>query len=197
MSEASKREKLCVAFRKLSMCSYLGRANHDINDFLEDVDLAPSLSTSSHAIQTKCINPRCWSYETATDVKAFAEFLAETTRKPPEQTTPAKPKGQTALHAAVLNGHVEIMELLLTRGAQIEATDGMNNTPLRLAVRNGHFLCVKKLLESGANPRGIEKSDICKDRQQDNENMRMEILNLLNVHRKRCGLPALRGFMRK
>ena len=43
---------------------------------------------------------------------------------------------------------------LLELGADIDAKDNRQETPLHLAARNGHFEVVKMLLENGANITG-------------------------------------------
>ena len=55
-----------------------------------------------------------------------------------------------SLHDAAQYGRTRMLDFLLTRGAQIEATDKYGNTPLHLAARNGHTSTVRLLLEKGA-----------------------------------------------
>ncbi len=59
---------------------------------------------------------------------------------------------QTPLHAAVWTNHEEIVRLLLSSGARIDARDRNGNTPLHLAVMRGdsHIEIIKILLDSGA-----------------------------------------------
>ena len=60
-------------------------------------------------------------------------------------------KGNTALTAACLKGHKEIVEILLDAGAIIDWTNQENDTPLTLAVLQGHVEIVKLLIARGAN----------------------------------------------
>ncbi|MBC8352814.1 MAG: ankyrin repeat domain-containing protein [Planctomycetes bacterium] len=60
--------------------------------------------------------------------------------------------GGTALSAASLHGHLEMVKYLIERGANVEATNRDGNTPLLVAA----FMCrseiVQLLLENGASP---------------------------------------------
>lgn len=59
-------------------------------------------------------------------------------------------KTRTILHAACLEGYVQLTEFLLTEGVNIEATDYQNATPLDLACFNGHFNIAQLLIKHGA-----------------------------------------------
>ena len=60
------------------------------------------------------------------------------------------PRGH-ALHSAVCRGHVDIVKLLLEKGAELEARGKVyGRTPLSWAAGNGHEAVVKLLLEKGA-----------------------------------------------
>ena len=58
--------------------------------------------------------------------------------------------GATALHFAASGGYNDIVQLLLTKGASIEATNYYNNTPLQLAAWYGRTSTVELLLSKGA-----------------------------------------------
>lgn len=45
---------------------------------------------------------------------------------------------RTPLHAAAFNDQVECLQLLLSRGGDIDAVDYMDKTPLMIAAENGH-----------------------------------------------------------
>jgi len=64
--------------------------------------------------------------------------------------------GMTALCWAAMGGHLEVVQLLLARGANAEIKDGSSMTPLLLATRNRHLAVVHRLLAGGA---GIESRD--------------------------------------
>ncbi|XP_010176608.2 myotrophin, partial [Antrostomus carolinensis] len=54
--------------------------------------------------------------------------------------------GRKPLHYAADCGQLEILEFLLLKGADINAPDKHNITPLLSAVYEGHVSCVKLLL---------------------------------------------------
>ncbi|KAI1166694.1 ankyrin repeat-containing domain protein [Nemania serpens] len=58
----------------------------------------------------------------------------------------------TPLWWAAENGHEAVVELLVEKGVDIEANDGLDTTTaLQLAARNGHEAIVRLLLEKGAD----------------------------------------------
>ncbi len=61
--------------------------------------------------------------------------------------------GMTALHWASINGHPEMVEMLLFAGAAVTPTTRLGGyTPLHLAANEGHAAVVSALLEGGAAP---------------------------------------------
>lgn len=63
-----------------------------------------------------------------------------------------KQYGFTPLLVAAFAGSLDMVELLVAHGANIEAQDDWNDTPLNVAAWNGKFEVVQKLVELGANP---------------------------------------------
>ncbi|KAF7235495.1 hypothetical protein EG68_11188 [Paragonimus skrjabini miyazakii] len=59
--------------------------------------------------------------------------------------------GKTPLHYAALNGHFEIIRLLLCNRAIVDVADANNVTPLHLAARNDHLRCAQLLCMAGAD----------------------------------------------
>ena len=57
----------------------------------------------------------------------------------------------TALHRAVKRGHIDVVRLLVERGANIEAKESDKSTPLYLAAMLGHTDIARYLLDCGAN----------------------------------------------
>src|SRR5262245_26656349 len=61
--------------------------------------------------------------------------------------------GVTALGFACSKGHLDAVQLLVERGANVNAEDTFYNaTPISWAIENGHNDIVKYLLQKGANP---------------------------------------------
>ncbi|KAL5565877.1 hypothetical protein UlMin_029041 [Ulmus minor] len=60
-------------------------------------------------------------------------------------------QGRTALHMASANGHLSIVEFLISRKVDVNAVNEEKNTPLHWACLNGHIEVVKKLILAGAN----------------------------------------------
>ncbi|MFN8395433.1 MAG: ankyrin repeat domain-containing protein [Bacteroidia bacterium] len=57
----------------------------------------------------------------------------------------------TALHVASTNGHIEILQLLLERGAEVNAQDKSGLTPLMAASELGNTVAVILLIDKGAD----------------------------------------------
>lgn len=71
----------------------------------------------------------------------------------PEDLNLADNAGNTPLQIAALEGHTEIVKLLLENGCEIDTLNIDKETPLIDAVENGHLEVIRLLLEHGANPR--------------------------------------------
>ncbi|KAF8540866.1 ankyrin repeat-containing domain protein [Trichophaea hybrida] len=66
--------------------------------------------------------------------------------------------GQSLLHVAARAGSDDIVELLVRKGANIEAKDQYNHTPLHNASVRGNFSVIRVLVENGANTGDLLKS---------------------------------------
>ena len=63
------------------------------------------------------------------------------------------------MHCAAHNGHKEIVELLLKKGANVNAVDQNGCTPLHCAAHNGHKEIVELLLDTGANVDAVSQAE--------------------------------------
>ncbi|KAH9116260.1 hypothetical protein AeMF1_009791 [Aphanomyces euteiches] len=63
----------------------------------------------------------------------------------------AGPHGDTALHIAVQENHLQIVRYLIHNGAPLEAANSLGHTPLHVASLQGHGTIVAYLLRKGAN----------------------------------------------
>ena len=59
--------------------------------------------------------------------------------------------GETALHLAAANGHLNIVNTLLDNGSDINAQNKHGETALHLAAANGHLNIVNTLLDNGSD----------------------------------------------
>ncbi|MHC9541487.1 MAG: ankyrin repeat domain-containing protein [Vulcanimicrobiota bacterium] len=90
------------------------------------------------------------------DVQKAREILI----KSPELIKKKSEQGYTPLHVVaigVVKGDkaVEMVRMLVSRGADVNATDNLGDTPLHIAARNGRGETARALIEGGAevNPR--------------------------------------------
>ncbi|CAG8385864.1 unnamed protein product [Penicillium salamii] len=67
-------------------------------------------------------------------------------------------ENRTPLSLAAEDGFVDIIELLLNNGADVESRDETGRTPLSWAVENGHLNVTELLLENGANTESQDKT---------------------------------------
>lgn len=65
--------------------------------------------------------------------------------------------GQTAVHTVCLGGsttgHAHVLALLMERGADMNAMDDFENTPLHIVAYRGYTAMCRVLLQAGANTR--------------------------------------------
>jgi uncharacterized protein len=59
--------------------------------------------------------------------------------------------GHTALHLSAKAGRADILELILEKGAEVDARDKRGRTPLHFAASQGHVKCTSLLLDHGAD----------------------------------------------
>jgi ATP-dependent RNA helicase DDX3X len=82
----------------------------------------------------------------------------------------------TLLHAAAYAGHTKDVQLLLARGASVDARDKKGETPLLKAVSRGHEGTARMLLSAGADPAAAAASG---STPLDAATEQMELLSLL------------------
>jgi serine/threonine protein kinase len=88
------------------------------------------------------------------DPDAVREFAAD-----PEQLSAKNDKGWMPLHTAAYHGHLQIAELLIAQGANVQARRSEGWTPLHLAALHGHTALAGLLLRYDADP-GAKKDDL-------------------------------------
>lgn len=64
----------------------------------------------------------------------------------------------SALHYAVFAGHPDIAQLLIERGAEVNARAPNGSTPLMMAAREGREKLARQLLDAGADPTATNES---------------------------------------
>ena len=70
--------------------------------------------------------------------------------------------GRGPLHCLARQGgqdHIEITEILLNNGANVNQVDEQGDSPLHTAIYNGNLLMAMLLLRHGANPRLFPDTD--------------------------------------
>ncbi|XP_058824027.1 uncharacterized protein LOC131684839 [Topomyia yanbarensis] len=82
-------------------------------------------------------------------LKVIEFLICETTLQKYNLIDVTHKNGWTPLHFAARAGHIEIVNALLTKGANVDATRNDSWTPLHFAVLNGHTEVVKTLLTRG------------------------------------------------
>ncbi|KAG7381710.1 Kinesin-like protein kif15 [Phytophthora pseudosyringae] len=97
--------------------------------------------------------------------------------------------GWSGLHWAASQDHGEILELLLQKGAEVNAIDQINGwTALHVAVVRESVSCVRLLLSSGADPRIQDNygDTIVDCLQAASRNKKVQMLQLLQQARSSC-----------
>ncbi|PBC28819.1 Ankyrin repeat and death domain-containing protein [Apis cerana cerana] len=67
-------------------------------------------------------------------------------------------KGQTPIHCACAEEHLEAVEVLIALGVNVDAQDHEGNTPLHVATRTRHTAIAQLLLRAGANTELIDEN---------------------------------------
>ena len=82
-----------------------------------------------------------------------AEFnrVKELIARDPDRLNAGDQEGATLLHNAVVKGHEQVVNWLLSKGAHVNIKDNTGYTPLHWAVLVGHIKIAVKLIETGAD----------------------------------------------
>ena len=67
-------------------------------------------------------------------------------------------QGITALHVTAKEGHVQVMELLITKGARVDVRSNDGRTPLYLTIFDGHKEAAIYLLDHGADINAVKNN---------------------------------------
>ena len=68
------------------------------------------------------------------------------------------PEADGILHAAIIEGNLYLMSILLENGVSINSQDSLGETPLHYAVQDGNLILVMELLENHANTNSQNKN---------------------------------------
>jgi ankyrin repeat protein len=80
-----------------------------------------------------------------------AETIREYVRNHADVITEKDTYGSTLLHYVAASGHAEIVELMVSAGADVNAENENQETPLHWATRRKHLEAGKMLVATGAN----------------------------------------------
>lgn len=83
--------------------------------------------------------------------EGFIEELLHVIEKNPKAVNKLNEDGWTPLFTAALNGHRDVVELLLNKNADVNATDSDLRTPLHIACFKGHKKICRLLVAHGGN----------------------------------------------
>jgi uncharacterized protein len=114
-----------------------------------------SVKTVDYLINAKGIdlNQPNITNETPLMFAALYGQLAEVKILVDQKQVPVNRSGWTPLHYACTNGHLEIAQFLLEKGAIVDAPSPNETTPLMMAIRAGNIQLVRLLLDRGADIR--------------------------------------------
>lgn len=87
------------------------------------------------------------------DIDAVARII----RASPDCVDVKNDRGRTPLHVAAHTGQNDIVKLLISKGAEVNARSRWNYTPLIFATEDGHHDVVVTLLDSGADLEAVTK----------------------------------------
>ncbi len=102
------------------------------------------------------------------DIQAVKEFLS----KDPNLVNSKDSHGETPLHLASWNGHMEVARLMINKGADVNARNNLGETPLHLAVRDDDEDMAELLISKGGNVNARDNAGNTPLRKAESEEMR-------------------------
>jgi ankyrin repeat protein len=120
-----------------------------------------SMKTVDYLINVKGIdlNQANISNETPLMFASLYGMLPEVKILVNQKEVPVNRSGWTPLHYACTNGHLNIAEFLLDKGAAVDAPSPNGTTPIMMAIRAGNIQLVRLLLDRGADIRIRNQQD--------------------------------------
>ncbi len=120
-----------------------------------------SMKTVDYLINVKGIdlNQANITNETPLMFAALYGMLPEVKILVNQKEVPVNRSGWTPLHYACTNGHLNIAEFLLDKGAAVDAPSPNGTTPIMMAIRAGNIQLVRLLLDRGADIRIRNQQD--------------------------------------
>ncbi|KAL8375650.1 hypothetical protein RB595_006978 [Gaeumannomyces hyphopodioides] len=109
--------------------------------------------------KTRCTGPgfslragNCYQVACLTGRIDVLEFFESRSLIDDPVRTTTREEQFTPLHIAAASGHIDVIEHLVAKGANLAARARNNATPLHLAIQSGQLGAVRKLLDCGASP---------------------------------------------
>ena len=97
--------------------------------------------------------------------------------------------GNTAMIYAAINGHIDIVELLISKGGKLDIQNDHGSTAMIVAAGNGHIDIVELLISKGGNPSirnnsGTSAMDWLKERHPPSKVNELQVsrLSITNFH---------------
>ena len=92
--------------------------------------------------------------------------------------------GDSSVMCAIVGGHLEVIRLLLDKGASLAISNNAGLTPLCLAANHGHLEVTKFLLERGIDDAALSSEHLNKVLEYATAGGNLEVIELLNIHSK-------------
>ncbi|KAM0522461.1 hypothetical protein ACHAPE_002051 [Trichoderma viride] len=151
----SYRENLFLA-RPICYTTRMGLSNltmmllsngPETNNFFTQEDLDSALANAAYKGNIDLVRQLL---DKGANVQAEEEVVSDNTEHVMRKFNGSR-EHASPLHAAALGGHLEIAQLLVNKGAEINATHGAAGSALHAAARGGHLDIVRFLVDRGAD----------------------------------------------